>query len=320
MSASRPVRGRLAPSPTGFLHLGNAWAFLLAWLACRSKGGSLVLRMEDIDPERSRDEYARFIIEDLRFLGLDWDEGEGAGGAHGPYRQSGRTPVYEEALRRLDAMGLLYPCFCSRAELHDVTRAPHASDGRLIYGGRCRSLNAQERAELSARRRPSLRLRVPDETIRFVDGLCGPQAQNLREECGDFIVRRSDGAFAYQLAVVVDDIAMGVTQVVRGRDLLDSTPRQLYLYRLLGARPPAYYHVPLLLAPDGRRLSKRERDLDMGALRARYGAEEILGRLAFLTGLRETAAPVEARALAETFSWSRVRRENLYLPEGLFES
>ena len=314
------VVGRFAPSPSGRMHLGNVMSALLCWLSARSAGGRLVLRMEDIDPERSRDEYARFIIEDLRFLGLDWDEGEGAGGAHGPYRQSGRTLVYEEALRRLDAMGLLYPCFCSRAELHDVTRAPHASDGRLIYGGRCRNLNAQERAELSARRRPSLRLRVPDETVRFVDGLCGPQAQNLREECGDFIVRRSDGAFAYQLAVVVDDIAMGVTQVVRGRDLLDSTPRQLYLYRLLGARPPAYYHVPLLLAPDGRRLSKRERDLDMGALRARYGAEEILGRLAFLTGLRETAAPVEARALAETFSWSRVRRENLYLPEGLFES
>ena len=314
------VVGRFAPSPSGRMHLGNVMSALLCWLSARSAGGRLVLRMEDIDPERSRDEYARFIIEDLRFLGLDWDEGEGAGGAHGPYRQSGRTPVYEEALRRLDAMGLLYQCFCSRAELHDVTRAPHASDGRLIYGGRCRNLNAQERAELSARRRPSLRLRVPDETVRFVDGLCGPQAQNLREECGDFIVRRSDGAFAYQLAVVVDDIAMGVTQVVRGRDLLDSTPRQLYLYRLLGARPPAYYHVPLLLAPDGRRLSKRERDLDLGALRARYGAEEILGRLAFLTGLRETAAPVEARALAETFSWSRVRRENLYLPEGLFES
>ena len=314
------VVGRFAPSPSGRMHLGNVMSALLCWLSARSAGGRLVLRIEDIDPERSRDEYARLIVEDLRFLGLDWDEGEGAGGAHGPYRQSGRTPVYEEALRRLDAMGLLYPCFCSRAELHDVTRAPHASDGRLIYGGRCRNLNAQERAELSARRRPSLRLRVPDETVRFVDGLCGPQAQNLREECGDFIVRRSDGAFAYQLAVVVDDIAMGVTQVVRGRDLLDSTPRQLYLYRLLGARPPAYYHVPLLLAPDGRRLSKRERDLDMGALRARYGAEEILGRLAFLTGLRETAAPVEARALAETFSWSRVRRENLYLPEGLFES
>ena len=314
------VVGRFAPSPSGRMHLGNVMSALLCWLSARSAGGRLVLRMEDIDPERSRDEYARLIVEDLRFLGLDWDEGEGAGGAHGPYRQSGRTLVYEEALRRLDAMGLLYPCFCSRAELHDVTRAPHASDGRLIYGGRCRNLNAQERAELSTRRRPSLRLRVPDETVRFVDGLCGPQAQNLREECGDFIVRRSDGAFAYQLAVVVDDIAMGVTQVVRGRDLLDSTPRQLYLYRLLGARPPAYYHVPLLLAPDGRRLSKRERDLDLGALRARYGAEEILGRLAFLTGLRETAAPVEARALAETFSWSRVRRENLYLPEGLFES
>ena len=311
--------GRFAPSPSGRMHLGNVMSALLAWLGAKSVGGRMVLRIEDLDPERSRIEYARQIEEDLRFLGLDWDEGEGVGGAHGPYLQSRRTQVYEEALERLSRQGLLYPCYCTRAELHAVTQAPHMGDGRFVYGGRCRSLGEAERAQLSASRKPAIRLRVPKEEIRFVDGLCGPCSQDLALACGDFIVRRSDGAFAYQLAVVVDDVLMGVTQVVRGRDLLDSTPRQLYLYRLLGAEPPAFYHVPLLLAPDGRRLSKRERDLDMGALRARYSAEEILGKLAWLAGLQDAPGPVSARELAASFSWERVKRENLYLPEGLFE-
>lgn len=311
--------GRFAPSPSGRMHLGNVMSALLAWLGAKSVGGRMVLRIEDLDPERSRTEYERQIEEDLRFLGLDWDEGEGAGGAHGPYLQSRRTPIYEEALAQLSRQGLLYPCYCTRAELHAVTQAPHMGDGRFVYGGRCRNLGEAERVQLSACRKPAIRLRVPKEEIRFVDGLCGPCAQDLALACGDFIVRRSDGAFAYQLAVVVDDVLMGVTQVVRGRDLLDSTPRQLYLYRLLGAEPPAFYHVPLLLAPDGRRLSKRERDLDMGALRARYSAEEILGKLAWLTGLQDAPEPVSARELAASFSWEQVKQENLYLPEGLFE-
>lgn len=312
--------GRFAPSPSGRMHLGNVMSALLAWLGAKSGGGRMVLRIEDLDPERSRPEYAAQIEEDLRFLGLDWDEGEGVGGAHGPYLQSRRTQIYEAALEQLSRQGLLYPCYCTRAELHAVTQAPHAGEGRFVYSGRCREIGEVERARLSADRKPAIRLRVPEEEIRFVDGLCGSCAQNLRTECGDFIVRRSDGAFAYQLAVVVDDILMGVTQVVRGRDLLDSTPRQLYIYRLLGAEPPVFYHVPLLLAPDGRRLSKRERDLDMGALRARYSAEEILGKLAWLTGLRDTPGPADARELVATFSWERVKRENLYLPEALFEA
>lgn len=312
--------GRFAPSPSGRMHLGNVMSALLAWLGAKSGGGRMVLRIEDLDPERSRPEYAAQIEEDLRFLGLDWDEGEGVGGAHGPYLQSRRTRIYEAALDQLSRQGLLYPCYCTRAELHAVTQAPHAGEGRFIYSGRCREIEEAERARLSADRKPAIRLRVPEEEIRFVDGLCGSCAQNLRTECGDFIVRRSDGAFAYQLAVVVDDILMGVTQVVRGCDLLDSTPRQLYIYCLLGAEPPVFYHVPLLLAPDGRRLSKRERDLDMGALRARYSAEEILGKLAWLTGLRDTPDPADARELAATFSWERVKRENLYLPEALFEA
>ena len=312
------VIGRFAPSPSGRMHLGNVMSAMLAWLGAKSQGGRMVLRIEDLDPERCSPAYARLVEDDLRFLGLTWDEGGEAGGLHGPYSQSERRTVYAEALRELDRAGMLYPCYCTRAELHAVTQAPHASDGRFIYNGRCRELSEAQRAALAEARRPALRLRVPDEKIAFEDGLCGPRVQNLAADCGDFIVRRSDGAFAYQLAVVVDDALMGVTQVVRGRDLLDSTPRQIYLYRLLGAQAPAFYHVPLLLAADGRRLSKRERDMDMGSLRARYSAEEILGKLAFLCGLCATPAPASAWQLARSFSWTRVKRENIYLPNGLF--
>ena len=209
MNASSPVRGRLAPSPTGFLHLGNAWAFLLAWLACRSKGGSLVLRMEDIDPDRSRAEYADAIIRDLRWLGLDWD------GEMPP--QSTRSPVYAAHFAKLEEQGLIYPCYCSRSELHDAS-APHASDGTVLYSGACRDLTPEQRAAKT--RRPAWRVRVPDIAVSFRDGVCGPQTERLAETCGDFIVRRSDGVYAYQLAVVCDDALGSVTEVVRGSDLL----------------------------------------------------------------------------------------------------
>lgn len=310
--------GRFAPSPSGRMHLGNVMSAMLAWLSAKSQGGRMVLRIEDLDPERCSEAYARQIEDDLRFLGLAWDEGGTSGGARGPYFQRECTAIYEEALATLGEKGLLYPCYCTRAQLHAVTQAPHASDGRFVYDGRCRELTQAQRAAFHSVRRPAIRLRAPDETVAFVDGVCGAYAQELQTECGDFIVRRSDGAFAYQLAVVVDDARMGVTQVVRGRDLLDSTPRQILLYRLLGAQAPTFYHVPLLLAPDGRRLSKRERDMDMGSLRARYSAEEILGKLAFLCGLARTPAPASALELAERFRWADVRRENVYLPDGLF--
>lgn len=294
------VVGRFAPSPSGRMHLGNVFSALMAWLSVRSAGGTMVLRIEDLDPDRCRPEYAEQLKDDLRWLRLDWDTEQTP--------QSRRTEVYRERFERLREMGLVYPCYCSRGELHAAS-APHASDGNVIYAGTCRDLTEEERAGKT--RRPAWRLIVPDEEFAFHDGLQGEYRENLARECGDFIIRRSDGVYAYQLAVVTDDAEAGVTQIVRGRDLLSSTPRQIYLQRLLGLPTPEYYHVPLLVAPDGRRLSKREHDLDMGALRERYTPEALLGCLAQLSGLRPTAEPVTAGELADGFSWNFASKENI---------
>ena len=307
---NRALRGRFAPSPSGRMHLGNLFSALLAWLSVRAAGGTLVLRIEDLDPDRCREEYVRQLADDLEWLGLDWDEGYGRGGPHGPYHQSRRTERYAQAFYRLNELGILYPCFCTRAE-RLAASAPHRSDGLAVYSGKCRTLSAAEREALERRRRPAWRAAVPDREKAFVDGLQGAYAENLLRDGGDFIVRRSDGVYAYQLAVVVDDADMGVTQVVRGRDLLSSTPRQLWLYDILGLTPPEFCHVPLLLAPDERRLSKRERDLDMGALRARYQPEELVGLLACLAGQQARPEPVAARELVNHFSWSRVPRQDV---------
>ena len=234
------VVGRFAPSPSGRMHLGNVFSALMAWLSVRSAGGTMVLRIEDLDPDRCRPEYAEQLKDDLRWLGLDWDVEQTP--------QSRRTEAYRERFERLREMGLVYPCYCSRGELHAAS-APHASDGNVIYAGTCRNLTEEERAGKT--RRPAWRLIVPDEEFTFHDGLQGEYRENLARECGDFIIRRSDGVYAYQLAVVTDDAEAGVTQIVRGRDLLSSTPRQIYLQRLLGLPTPEYYHVPLLVAPDG---------------------------------------------------------------------
>lgn len=320
-----PVRGRLAPSPSGRMHLGNACSALLAWLSVRSKGGELILRLEDLDPDRCRPEYCRQVEEDFRWLGLDWDMG-GMEGGEG-YLQSRRRSVYEDYLNRLDQAGLLYPCYCSRGELH-AAQAPHASDGAVIYPGTCRELTAEQRAERARVRRPALRVRTPEETVRFTDGRMGLYEEELSRDCGDFILRRSDGVHAYQLAVVVDDGLMGVTEVVRGRDLLSSTPRQIWLQRQLGFSQPAYFHTPLLTAPDGRRLSKRDADLDLGAIRASgVRPEAVVGWLAFRLGLLERFEPVAARELVPHFQWERVRTDDLVIspseekrfwPEGNF--
>ena len=285
------VVGRFAPSPSGRMHLGNVFSALLAWLSVRSAGGKMILRIEDLDPDRCRPEYAAQLRRDLEWLGLDWDEEQTP--------QSQRTEAYAEAFARLDT----YPCYCSRNELHAAS-APHASDGAVIYAGTCRDLTAAERAAKT--RRPAWRVRVPDEEVSFVDGLQGEVRENLARECGDFILRRSDGVYAYQLAVVTDDAEGGVTEVVRGRDLLSSTPRQIWLQRTLGFPAVEYCHVPLLVAPDGRRLSKRERDLDLGALRQLYTPEELLGKLAALANLQPEAAPVRAWELVSRFSWEQV--------------
>ncbi len=314
------IVGRFAPSPSGRIHLGNILSSLLAWLSARSKGGRIVLRLEDLDTVRCPRRYALQLEEDLHWLGLDWDEGGTAGqGPHGPYEQSRRTALYQAALKRLEAAGLVYPCFCTRRELH-AADAPHRSDGRQIYPGTCRNLTAEEAAaRKTAGHRAGVRLRVPEEVIGFADGHLGWYEENLAEACGDFLLHRSDGLFAYQLAVVVDDAAMEVTEVVRGADLLDSTPRQLLLYRLLGLPEPKFYHLPLLLSADGRRLSKRDQDADLGALSCRLGPEEIIGKLAFLAGLNPEARPCRPEELLAEFSWDKVPREDLPVPPGLFD-
>ena len=303
------VVGRFAPSPSGRMHLGNVFAALLAWLYARRAGGELLLRIEDLDPDRCRPEYAAQLRDDLRWLGLDWDrEGE---------PQSRRSAVYAEAFARLEDQGLIYPCYCSRTALHAAS-APHASDGTPVYARTCRNLTAAQRAAQT--RRPAWRVRVPDRVYGFRDGLQGPYEENLASDCGDFIVRRSDGVYAYQLAVVVDDAAMGVTQVVRGRDLLSSTPRQIYLQERLGLPTPEYVHVPLLLSPDGRRLSKRDRDLDLGLLRQRLRPEQVLGVLAHAAGLLEKPEPVSAAELAAVFDEGKIHREDEFFSEEILKN
>ena len=310
--------GRFAPSPSGRMHLGNLFCALLSWLSVRSRGGRWILRIEDLDTARCRPDYARQVEEDLRWLGLPWDEGGSTGGPDAPYFQSQRTALYESALARLQETGRVYPCFCTRAQLHAAS-APHREDGLTVYPGTCRDLPPETvAARMAAGRRPALRLRVPEKTVSFRDGHLGPVSEYLPTDCGDFLLRRSDGLFAYQLAVVVDDAAMGVTEVVRGADLLSSTPRQLLLYELLGLPAPRFRHFPLLLSPDGRRLSKRDGDLGLAALQTRCTPEEVVGKLAYLAGQNPSAAPQTPQALAEAFDWNAVPRQDIPLPPGLF--
>lgn len=310
-----PVVGRFAPSPSGRMHLGNLFASLLAWLSCHAQGGQMVLRLEDLDTQRCLPSYSAQLEQDLQWLGLTWDKGGHAGGDG--YFQRNRSPLYQQALDILSAQGLVYPCFCTRAELHAAS-APHRSDGQAIYTGACAQLTAEERAEKSAHRSPAMRLHVPEAVYQVQDGHLGLYEENLAHDCGDFLLRRSDGMFAYQLAVVVDDGAMGVNEVVRGSDLLSSTPRQLYLYQLLGLTPPTFYHLPVLLSQEGRRLSKRDGDLGLDVLQAHFTPAQIIGKLAYLAGLNPTAAPVTAQDLVPSFHWSKVPTQDIVVPQDLF--
>jgi glutamyl-tRNA synthetase len=310
------IRGRFAPTPSGMLHIGNARTALLAWLQTRQAGGSFVLRMEDIDRPRSRPEIATAILEDLRWLGLLWDEGPDCGGPYSPYTQSEREGLYQEALDRLASAGALYPCYCSRAELQAIASAPHGlvSEGSA-YPGTCRHLTPAERAERAARKQPSLRFRMPVAPTEFVDLVQGPQ-RFPGGAGGDFVVRRADGIWGYQLAVVVDDGAMGVTHVLRGADLLDSTPRQIRLYEALGLPVPVFAHVPLLLGPDGNRLAKRHGAVSVAAMRAAgTPPERVIGYLAFLSGLLDRPEPVKAAELIPHFDLARVGRDPVRVDE-----
>ena len=305
-----PVVGRFAPTPSGYLHLGNLFCSLIAWLSAKSQGGEILFRSEDLDPDRSRSAYALQAQRDLEALGLFWDREESC--------QSQRFDFYKSQQRRLEDRGLVFPCFCSRAQLHAAS-APHASDGEPLYAGTCRSLTPAQIAEKSRTRSPALRLRVPEETIAFEDLHYGPQSQYLPTGCGDFILRRSDGVYAYQLAVVADDGDMGVTQVVRGRDLLSSTPRQILLYRLLGYPEPEFGHTPLLVSSDGRRLSKRDGDTSLAGILGRgYSPRDVVGALACLAGLLPEPAPAAPEELLPLFAWEKLPREDIPLPPGLF--
>ncbi len=297
------VVGRFAPSPTGRMHLGNVWAALLSWLSAKSQGGRWILRIEDLDPQRSRREYALQLEDDLRWLGLHPDEGGLDGlGEHGPYCQSERSHHYQDALDRLHATGLTYPCTCTRADIM-ATQAPHRSDGRVVYAGTCRPpvLPCHDAFEHNVGR-AAIRLAVPDSAITFDDRLFGPQSVRLTRECGDFVLRRADGAWAYQLAVVVDDALMGVTEVVRGCDLMPSAAQQVYLYRLLGYTPPRYMHLPLLVNEAGQRLSKRDASLSMAQLRQSHSAEQIIGLLAHYAGLNPDRQPLTPASLLTRYT------------------
>ena len=291
--------GRFAPTPSGRMHLGNVFAALIAWLSVRSRDGEMVLRMEDLDTLRTSEEFAEVLRSDLAWLGLDYDRETAP--------QSKRSDVYDRYFDRLREMGLLYPCYCTRSQLHGVN-APHLSDGTYVYPGTCRNLLSPPPG-----RKPAWRVIVPDRVWTVEDHVQGHYELNLATECGDMVVRRADGVYVYQLAVTVDDGEAGVTEVVRGMDLLSSAPRQMYLQELFGFPHPEYGHVPMLLAPDGRRLSKRDKDLDLGELRRHVTPEKLIGTLAFAGGLIDQNVPISAAELAHEFSWEKLRGDSIYL-------
>ena len=282
------------------MHLGNVFSALLSWLSAKSKGGKWLLRIEDIDPGRSRQAYADLLMDDLDWLGLPWDGT--------PVYQSQRSDIYEHYYDQLCRQGLSYPCYCTRADLL-ATQAPHESDGRVVYKGTCRHLPPQPDHTAATR------LIVPDQSITFQDGHYGTMEVNLASQVGDFIIRRKDGAWAYQLAVVIDDALMGVTEVVRGRDLLLSSPQQMYIAQLLGFPSPSFIHLPLLCNANNQRLSKRDSSLDMANLRQRYTSAEIIGRLAYAANLQPEPQPISPTDLISNFSWDKVPRQDIILYE-----
>ena len=303
MDVKKPV-GRFAPTPSGRMHLGNVFAALIAWLSVRSRDGEMVLRMEDLDTQRTSSEFAETLRQDLRWLGLSYVREQ--------IPQSLRSEAYDGYFEILRDKGLLYPCYCTRSQLHGVN-APHLSAGTYVYPGTCRNLIDPPKNRL-----PSWRVRVPDKLWTVEDNIQGHYELNLATDCGDMVVRRADGVYVYQLAVTVDDGEAGVTEVVRGMDLLSSAPRQMYLQELFGFSHPEYGHVPMLMAEDGRRLSKRDRDLDLGELQKRMKPEMLIGNLAHACGLIDRLQPISAAELAKEFCWNKVRKEDIYINQQNF--
>lgn len=307
-------RGRYAPTPSGWLHLGNARTALAAWLSIRAQGGAFVWRLEDLDGPRTVAGMAQAAEEDLRWLGLDWDEGpQPVGGPFAPYVQSQRAELYEEALERLAQAGRLFPCRVSRADLANLATAPHGREGTPPYPAPLRPKDLApdwfEAMRADPRSDAALRFRVDSEPVSFVDRLCGPVTERVDETVGDFVLKRRDGVYAYQLAVVVDDLGMGITEVVRGRDLLDSTARQIQLIQALGGSVPEYAHLPLVVNAEGEKLSKRDDASRVRALRGQGIAPEVVvGRLGASLGLLDRPEPCRAEELIPLFEWGKVPR------------
>ncbi|HEV7786893.1 MAG TPA: tRNA glutamyl-Q(34) synthetase GluQRS [Thermoanaerobaculia bacterium] len=313
-------RGRYAPSPTGMIHLGNARTALAAWLSVRSRGGTFVWRVEDLDRPRVVPGLAAAQMEDLAWLGLDWDEGPDVGGPHAPYVQSERSDLYEAALRRLAAAGRLFPCRLSRRDLQAVASAPHGAE-ETPYPASLRPVNLEpdwfERLCGMARPDAAIRFRVGEELVSFTDRVFGLITERVDQAVGDFVLKRRDGLYAYQLAVVVDDLAMGIDDVVRGADLLASTARQIQLIAALGGAPPAYTHVPLIVKSQGEKLSKRDQSLTLRSLREEGAKPEaVTGSLARSLGLLDRPEPCRPADLISQFSWERIGRADWRLPEG----
>ncbi|QSO48569.1 tRNA glutamyl-Q(34) synthetase GluQRS [Alicyclobacillus mengziensis] len=315
------VRGRFAPTPSGYMHIGNALSAILAWLQVRCLHGEFILRIEDLDVERFDPRYVDALMEDLKWLGVDWDEGPDVPGPYGPYRQQDRAHLYEQAFAALKAKDLLYPCFCSRKDLRTPASAPHGltSEGP-VYSGSCRYLSNQERARRAVQKPPAWRFMLPHEGMTFHDLVQGPKPFPPGAG-GDFIVYRADGVFSYQLAVVVDDAKMRITHVLRGDDLLDSTPRQLYLYRALGLTPPSFAHIPMVCSASGARLAKRDNSITVRSLREQgVSPERVVGYLAWLAGLIVRPEAVRLCELIPDFDLSRVVHQPILLQKDWLET
>ena len=287
------MKGRFAPSPTGYIHLGNVWIALLSYISTRQQNGTYVVRMEDIDLQRSKRELGEALLDDLEWLGFEWDEGPRIGGSESTYWQSERQEYYANILECLALEKLIYPCFCNRARLQSIASAPHVGEVVHRYDGHCRHIDEEEVKILSAEKDPSLRLSIDSCDIEFTDRWQGVQHIHLEDELDDYVLRRGDGMYAYNLAVVLDDIAMGITEVIRGDDLLDTTGQQIYLYKTLqqclhakNITVPSYGHAPLLIDSEGHRLSKRQKSITIRELRDnQWSANRILGELAIAGGL-----------------------------------
>lgn len=309
------MKGRFAPSPTGYMHLGNLWIALLSYLSVREQGGKYILRIEDIDKCRSKKEYEEALLEDLQWLGIEWDEGPDIGGPNGPYRQSERTEIYEDILEKWHEQGLIYPCFCNRARIQKVSSAPHPGEKPYIYDGLCYNLSAADIAEKERKKKPSWRLKTNSQEFEFNDKIQGLCYGKVRYRKDDIVLQRADDMYAYQFAVSIDDGLMDVSEVLRGADLLESTAIQLSLLKLLNIEPPQYAHAPVILDKNGNRISKRQKGITIRELReGGMSAAQIIGNLLYSTGISEKPEPISVKELLnKKIPWNSLKKNDIIL-------